>query len=232
MPLLLAAIPVFVLRIVIVPVTGILIGGTLTATVLAGRRALDELHIRNGAFAAGLALGLLDRNARLEVVRPAASDALPPGYDQTRTVGLVILPGVFVGMLLGGASPVLAGAVPLFLRIALMAVSVALTVELAAQGRLHRAEPDRPQSASRFGSGRVPTAHERLAGEPARSLRRFALARRPERQHVVDQPHDLGRRIHRQGQQRTHIGRCQHQFEDVHPVSTLAPAASRAAWIC
>ncbi|MGW0534094.1 ABC transporter permease [Streptomyces sp. NPDC003032] len=140
--------------IAMVPVTGILIGGALTATVLAGRRSLDELRSRHGEFEAGLALGLADRDARLEVVRPAASDALLPGLDQTRTVGLVTLPGAFVGMLLGGASPVLAGAVQLFVLIALMAVqalSVALTVELVARGRLHREEP----GASREVQGRA-----------------------------------------------------------------------------
>ncbi|MFG2501168.1 ABC transporter permease [Streptomyces sp. NPDC048441] len=127
-----------------IPVTGILIGGALTATVLGGRRGLDELHSRKGEFEAGLALGLLDRDARLEVIRPAASDALLPGLDQTRTVGLVTLPGAFVGMLLGGASPVLAGAVQLFVLIALVAVqaiAVALTVELVARGQLNRAVP-------------------------------------------------------------------------------------------
>lgn len=129
--------------IAMIPVTGILIGGALTATVLAGRRALDELRARNGEFEAGLALGLLARDARLEVIRPAASDALLPGLDQTRTVGLVTLPGAFVGMLLGGASPALAGAVQLFVLIALMAVqaiAVAVTVELVACGRLNRTE--------------------------------------------------------------------------------------------
>ncbi|MEU6122182.1 ABC transporter permease [Streptomyces sp. NPDC047123] len=127
--------------IAMIPVTGILIGGALTATVLAGRRALDELHTRFGEFEAGIALGLADHEARLEVIRPAASDALLPGLDQTRTVGLVTLPGAFVGMLLGGASPVLAGAVQLFVLIALMAVqtiAVAATVELVARGLLHR----------------------------------------------------------------------------------------------
>lgn len=127
--------------IAMIPVTGILIGGALTATVLGGRRALDELRTRFGEFEAGLAIGLLPRDARLEVIRPAASDALLPGLDQTRTVGLVTLPGAFVGMLLGGASPVQAGAVQLFVLIALMAVqavAVALTVELVAHGKLHR----------------------------------------------------------------------------------------------
>ncbi|MFF9899533.1 ABC transporter permease [Streptomyces longispororuber] len=130
--------------IAMVPVTGILIGGALTATVLAGRRALDELRARHGEFEAGLALGLLPHDARLELVRPAASDALLPGLDQTRTVGLVTLPGAFVGMLLGGASPVQAGAVQLFVLVALMAVqaiATAVTVELVARGRLHREEP-------------------------------------------------------------------------------------------
>ncbi|MGK5732728.1 ABC transporter permease [Streptomyces sp. URMC 124] len=128
----------------LIPVTGILIGGGLTATVLGGRRALDELHTRHGEVEAGLALGLPDRDARLEIARPAASDALLPGLDQTRTVGLVTLPGAFVGMLLGGASPLLAGAVQLFVLVALMAVqavAVALVLELVARGLLHRDEP-------------------------------------------------------------------------------------------
>ncbi|MET9498884.1 ABC transporter permease [Streptomyces sp. NPDC006552] len=127
--------------IALIPVTGILIGGALTATVLAGRRALDELTTRRGEVEAGLALGLLPREARLEIARPAASDALLPGLDQTRTVGLVTLPGAFVGMLLGGSSPVMAGAVQLFVLVALLAVqaiAVAATVELVARGRLRR----------------------------------------------------------------------------------------------
>ncbi|MEU3601963.1 ABC transporter permease [Streptomyces sp. NPDC006798] len=133
--------------IALVPVAGILIGGALTATVLAGRRALDELRQRRGEVEAGLALGLPERDARLEVARPAAADALLPGLDQTRTVGLVTLPGAFVGMLLGGASPLLAGAVQLFVLVALMAVqavAVAVVLELVARGRLHRTGCDGP----------------------------------------------------------------------------------------
>ncbi|MEU5325008.1 ABC transporter permease [Streptomyces parvus] len=125
----------------LIPVAGILIGGALTATVLSGRRALDELAARRGEVEAGMALGLPDRDARLEIVRPAASDALLPGLDQTRTVGLVTLPGAFVGMLLGGASPLEAGAVQLFVLVALMAVqvvAVATVLELVARGLLNR----------------------------------------------------------------------------------------------
>ncbi|MCW1100185.1 ABC transporter permease [Streptomyces sp. RS2] len=127
--------------IAMIPVTGILIGGALTATVTAGRHALDELDSRHCEFEAYLALGFLPRASRIEVARPSASEALLPGLDQTRTVGLVTLPGAFVGMLLGGASPLTAGAVQLFVLVALMAVqalSVAVTVELIARSKLNR----------------------------------------------------------------------------------------------
>ncbi|MCM1977263.1 ABC transporter permease [Streptomyces sp. G1] len=129
--------------IAVVPVTGILIGGALTATVLAGRRALDEVAGRYGEVEAALSLGLPPRDAHLEVARGAASDALLPALDQTRTVGLVTLPGAFVGMLLAGASPVQAGTVQVFVLIALLAVeavSVALTLELVARRILHRTD--------------------------------------------------------------------------------------------
>ncbi len=108
---------------------------------LAGRRALDELHTRRGEHEAALSLGLLPREAALEICRPASALALVPALDQTRTVGLVTLPGAFVGVLLGGAGPVQAGATQLLVLVALLAVeatAVLVTVELVATARLHR----------------------------------------------------------------------------------------------
>ncbi|WP_432179789.1 ABC transporter permease [Streptomyces sp. NBC_00063] len=155
--------------IALIPVTGILIGGALTATVIAGRRALEELEARRGEVEAAMALGFLDREARLEIARPAASDALIPGLDQTRTVGLVTLPGAYVGMLLGGSSPVQAGAVQLFVLIALMAlqtVAVAVTLELIARGLLHSDE--RAQKAPRDRTAAlVPAGADAKHAEPA-----------------------------------------------------------------
>jgi len=125
----------------LIPVAGILIGGALTATALAGRRALDETEARWGEIEAALSLGFLDRDARLLVTRDVAAAALVPALDQTRTVGLVTLPGAFVGMLLGGASPGDAAAVQLFVLVALLAVesvAIASTLELVVRRRLRR----------------------------------------------------------------------------------------------
>ena len=128
--------------IAVVPIAGILIGGAMTATSLAGKRCLDELSSRHGEYEAALALGLMPRDAALEICRPTAGQALVPALDQTRTVGLVTLPGAFVGVLLGGAGPVQAGATQLVVLIALLAVeavAVLITVELVATDRLTRA---------------------------------------------------------------------------------------------
>ncbi|KAA5834612.1 ABC transporter permease [Saccharopolyspora hirsuta] len=124
---------------VLIPLVGQLIGGAMVATALAGRRLLDELHHRRGEVEAALALGMTGRCARLEIARPAAGSALVPALDQTRTVGTVTLPGAFVGMLLGGATPVQAGVVQLYVLVALLAVeSVAILValEIVARGLL------------------------------------------------------------------------------------------------
>jgi putative ABC transport system permease protein len=142
--LLLATGAVIVKPIVLIPIAGILIGGAMTATSLAGVRALDELRSRRGEYEAALALGFMPRDAALEICRPAAGQALVPALDQTRTVGLVTLPGAFVGVLLGGGSPVQAGVTQLLVLIALLAVeavAVLVTVELVARGLIGRSAP-------------------------------------------------------------------------------------------
>jgi putative ABC transport system permease protein len=130
--------------IALVPVCGIVIGGAMTATSLAGRRALDELTARRGEYEAALSLGLLERDAAMELVRPAARQALVPATDQTRTVGLVTLPGAFVGVLIGSGSPVQAGAAQVLVLIGLLAaeaVAAVVTIELVARNRISRPQP-------------------------------------------------------------------------------------------
>jgi putative ABC transport system permease protein len=88
----------------LVAVSGIVLGGTMTAATLTGRRLLDGLRRRRDEVEAWLALGATNRQAVSDIARDAAAEALVPALDQTRTVGLVTLPGAFVGALLGGAS--------------------------------------------------------------------------------------------------------------------------------
>jgi UDP-glucose/iron transport system permease protein len=123
----------------LLPMGGIVIGGAMNATTLAGRRLLAEYSTRFGEFEAGLSIGLMPAAAFRLVAGPVAGDALLPALDQTRTVGLVTLPGAFVGMVLGGASPEAAAALQLVVLLGLLAAeasAILLITELLARARL------------------------------------------------------------------------------------------------
>ena len=125
----------------LVPTAGIIIGNTMTAAVLAGRRAFDELERSFGAYEAGLAIGLTSPASAIEVLQPSAKEALSPGLDKTRTVGLVTLPGAFVGVLLGGGTPLEAGAAQVLVLVGLVAaqaITTTVLLRLIAQARLVR----------------------------------------------------------------------------------------------
>lgn len=88
----------------IVPVGGIIVGNMMTAHTLVGRRSFAELRARVDEYEAWLALGLIRGRSIRNVVSPTLHEALIPNLDQTRTVGLVTLPGAYIGVLLGGGS--------------------------------------------------------------------------------------------------------------------------------
>lgn len=123
----------------VIPVAGIYLGNSMAVTGLAGRRAHDELRTRHGEVEAALSLGLTVLESRLLVCREAAASALGPSVDQTRTIGLVTIPGAFVGMVLGGAQPWEAGVMQLFVSagiLALGAVALVITTLLVAAERI------------------------------------------------------------------------------------------------
>jgi putative ABC transport system permease protein len=104
----------------LVAVSGIVLGGTMTAATLTGRRLGDGLRRRRDEIEAWLSIGATMRAAVRPVARDAVFEALVPGLDQTRTVGLVTLPGAFVGALLGGASAVQAARFQIVVLIGLL----------------------------------------------------------------------------------------------------------------
>jgi putative ABC transport system permease protein len=114
----------------LIPISGILIGGAMAATSVTGRRLSEQIREDLAAIETRLALGVPVRSALAGAVRGAAVTALIPVLDQTKNVGLVTLPGTFVGLILGGATPAEAARVQLTVLLVLLAVEVvaALTV--------------------------------------------------------------------------------------------------------
>ena len=109
----------------LIPVAGILIGGAMVATSLTGRRLIDAIgdelaRDRGAARARRPAQAMRSRRSS----RRAVATGVIPVIDQTKTVGLVTLPGTFVGLILGGASPAEAARVQLTILLALLGVEM------------------------------------------------------------------------------------------------------------
>jgi putative ABC transport system permease protein len=105
----------------VVALSGIVIGNSMTGATLAGRHLLAGMISRREEIEGWLALGATSRQAVRDVARSAAGEALVPVIDQTRTTGLVTLPGAFIGALLGGADPTQAARFQLVVLAAILA---------------------------------------------------------------------------------------------------------------
>ena len=141
LPLLLLSGVVPLTGVAVVPIVAIVLGNTMTAVAVAARLALDTLKLRAGEVEAALSLGMSERDSRMEIIGESATNALLPNLDSTRTVGLVTLPGAFVGVLLSTGSATQAGAVQILVLIALLlsqTCGVAATIELVARGMVRR----------------------------------------------------------------------------------------------
>ncbi len=92
----------------VVAIAGIVIGNAMSAATLSGRNFLRGARARRDEVEAWLSLGATPAKAYDDIGREAARESLLPTFDQSRSTGLVTLPGAFVGALFGGASPVVA----------------------------------------------------------------------------------------------------------------------------
>jgi putative ABC transport system permease protein len=115
----------------LVPVAGILTGGAMVAASVTGRRLAEQAADELAVIETRLTLGVRVREALAPAVRRAAVTGLIPVIDQTKNVGLVTLPGTFVGLVLGGASPAEAARVQLVVLLSLLAVQVVAALAVA-----------------------------------------------------------------------------------------------------
>lgn len=100
---------------------GIVIGNAMTIATLASRRFVESVDDHWEEVEGWLALGATPRQSTLQLARNAVYSALIPSTDQTKTTGLVALPGAFVGAIFGGVSPLEAGRFQIVVLAAIMA---------------------------------------------------------------------------------------------------------------
>jgi putative ABC transport system permease protein len=121
----------------IVPVAGMLIGNSMTATVVAARRIVSELSDKRAEVEARLALGQAWPDAARPYVRAALRTALIPQIESTKIVGLIALPGMMTGLILAGVDPAAAVKVQAAIMFLILG-SVATTTSVIGLGLTRR----------------------------------------------------------------------------------------------
>jgi putative ABC transport system permease protein len=109
----------------VVATAGIIIGNSMSAATLSGRNFLRSARLRRDEIEGWLAVGATPSVAHREIGQEAVRESLLPNLDQTRSTGLVTLPGAFVGALFGGASPAQAAQ---FQLVVLAGIALAMTI--------------------------------------------------------------------------------------------------------
>jgi UDP-glucose/iron transport system permease protein len=117
----------------IVPMAGVMVGNSMTATIVVARRMVAETHDHRDLIEARLALGLSSRDAFAPHLREALRTGLVPQIESTKTVGLIALPGAMTGLILAGVEPVEAVRVQVAVMYLVLG-SVATTASVMALG--------------------------------------------------------------------------------------------------
>jgi putative ABC transport system permease protein len=89
----------------IVPLAGMVVGNSLSATVLVSRRLFESAKDHRAEIEGRLALGLSAADAFRPDLRESLRTALVPQIESTKAVGIVFLPGAMVGLILAGVDP-------------------------------------------------------------------------------------------------------------------------------
>ena len=128
----------------VLAVGGIVIGNAMTSATLSGRRFVELVDDRWDDVEGWLALGATPRQSTADLVRRAVHAAMVPSTDQTRTTGLVTLPGAFVGAIFGGISPIEAGRFQIVVLAAIIAAGAIVATTLTRTLAPVRTRPPQP----------------------------------------------------------------------------------------
>jgi putative ABC transport system permease protein len=108
----------------VIPMAGMIIGNALNVYTLTINRLKSDIRLRIDEIEAKSALGETLKSALHGAMKQAVKAAMIPILNNLNTVGLVLIPGVTVGMLLAGADPMDAVMYQLVIMYMMVGVSV------------------------------------------------------------------------------------------------------------
>ena len=92
----------------LIPLSGIVLGNAMTAASIAGERLVSALRNSRTEIETHLSLGATPEQAASTYRKEAIKAGLIPTINAMMVVGLVTLPGMITGQILGGADPLIA----------------------------------------------------------------------------------------------------------------------------
>ena len=92
----------------IIPVAGMIISNSMVAIGLTYRTLTSSFNERRAEIETKLSLGADIKKSSRAILRKTVKLALAPNIDSAKTLGIVSLPGMMTGLILGGASPITA----------------------------------------------------------------------------------------------------------------------------
>lgn len=114
----------------IIPISGMIIGNAMVASGLLLNRLQSDVAARASEIVLRLSLGAAPRQAVWPVLRSAVRSSMIPTVDNTKTMGLVQLPGMMTGIIIAGANPIQAVRYQLLIVFALMASAALVSITL------------------------------------------------------------------------------------------------------
>lgn len=117
----------------LVPIAGMVIGNSMTATVLVAQRIIAEFREKRPEIEVRLALGFTAAESFRPYTRSALHTAMVPQIETTKAVGIVFLPGAMTGLILAGVAPLEAVRVQIVVMYLVLG-SVAVTTTVVALG--------------------------------------------------------------------------------------------------
>jgi putative ABC transport system permease protein len=91
-----------------IPLGGMVIGNSMSAIAITVERLFAELRNRRDEVEMMLCLGADYREASQDILRNSMKAGMIPSINSMMGVGIVFIPGMMTGQILGGADPVLA----------------------------------------------------------------------------------------------------------------------------
>ncbi|QIR37480.1 iron export ABC transporter permease subunit FetB [Tolypothrix sp. PCC 7910] len=89
----------------IIPLAGVVIGNAMNAAAIAGERLVNTINSSHLEIETHLSLGATPQQAITQYRKEAIRAGLMPTLNQMMLIGMVALPGITTGQLLGGVQP-------------------------------------------------------------------------------------------------------------------------------